>query len=195
MCAASLRRQRPTSSWEERGLENSFMIISSIAELCVQFDKPLDLVRVAWVAGRSMRYFQQAFTQLCEVVTQLEAGRVVLELNAMPDISVYDQIWLSTTFMPALLKLPLRQAVVVLSARRVYNQQVVESVLAASALNIRFDVQFFAQPEAALAWLTDDSPRLPALLREWASSCGASAPATGEVAEPRAPYNRPMRPD
>ncbi|MBO2033188.1 hypothetical protein J4D99_17450 [Siccationidurans ginsengisoli] len=142
-----------------------------------------------------MRYFQQAFRQLREVITQLGASRVVLELNAMPDIPVYDQIWLSTTFMPALLKLPLKQVVVVLSARRVYNQQVVEGVLSASALNIRFDVQFFAQAEAAMAWLTDDSPRLPALLREWAGSCGASAPATDEVAEPRAPYNQPRRPD
>ncbi|QKG58061.1 hypothetical protein GKZ68_16395 [Hymenobacter sp. BRD128] len=155
----------------------------------------MDLVRVAWVAGRNMRYFQQAFTQLQSVITQLEAGRIVLELNAMPDIPVYDQIWLSTNFMPALLKLPLKQVVVVLSARRIYNQQVVEGVLAASAMNIRFDVQFFAQPEAALAWLTDDSPRLPALLREWAGSCGALAPTTDEVAEPRPPYGRPGHSD
>jgi hypothetical protein len=167
------------------------MIISSIAELCVQFDKPLNLVRVAWVAGRNMRYFQQAFTQLRGVITQLGPGRIVLDLNAMPDIPVYDQIWLSTTFMPALLKLPLKQVVVVLSARSIYNQQVVEGVLAASAMNIRFDVQFFAQPEAALSWLTDDSPRLSALLHEWANSCGAATRITDEIAEPRPPYGRP----
>ncbi|MGI4762169.1 MAG: hypothetical protein ACRYF0_15785 [Janthinobacterium lividum] len=166
------------------------MIINTIAELCVQHDKPLNLVRVAWLAGRNMRFFQQAFTQLRGIITQLGVGRVVLELNAMPDIPVYDQIWLSKVFMPALLKLPLQQVVVVLSARRVYNQQVVEGVLAASAMSILFDVQFFAQPEAALAWLTDDSPRLPALLREWASGCGSHEPATDEVAEPRAPYGR-----
>jgi hypothetical protein len=168
------------------------MIISTIAELCIQFNKPLDLVRVAWVAGRNMRYFQEAFTQLRGVITQLEAARVVLDLNEMPDISVYDQIWLSTTFMPALLKLPLKQVVVVLSERRIYNQQVVEGVLSASALTIRFDVQFFAQPEAAMAWLTDDSPHLPALLQEWASSrCGALTRSADEVAEPRPPYGPP----
>lgn len=169
------------------------MIINKIAELCIQHDKPLSLVRVAWVAGRSMRYFQQAFAQLLTLATELAPGRVVLELNAMPDIPVYDQIWLSTTFMPALLKLPLKQVVVVLSARRVYNQQVVEGILAAVAMSILCDVQFFAQPEAALAWLTDDSPRLPALLHEWADSCGAFLPATDEVAEPLPPYQRPMR--
>jgi hypothetical protein len=190
MCAASLRRRWPNSRRGKGKLENSFMIISSIAELCVQFDKPLNLVRVAWVAGRNMRYFQQAFTQLRGVITQLGPGRIVLDLNAMPDIPVYDQIWLSTTFMPALLKLPLKQVVVVLSARRIYNQQVVEGVLAASAMNIRFDVQFFAQPEAALSWLTDDSPRLSALLHEWANSCGATTQIIDEVAEPRSPYGR-----
>lgn len=167
------------------------MIINTIAELCVQYDKPLNLVRVAWVAGRSMRCFRQAFTQLRSVATQLGVSRIVLELNAMPDIPVYDQIWLSTTFMPALFKLPLKQMVIVLSARRIYNQQVVEGVLGASALNIRFDVQFFAQPDAALAWLTDDSPRLPQLLHEWATSCGAHTMASDEVAEPRPPYGRP----
>ena len=167
------------------------MIITTIAELCVQHDKPLDLVRVAWMAGRSIRYFQQAFTQLHKIITQVGVSRVVLELNAMPDIPVYDQLWLSTTFMPALLKLPLKQVVVVLSAQRVYNQQVVEGVLAAASMSILFDVQFFAQSEAALAWLTDDSPRLPLLMREWASSCGSHTLDTNEVAEPRPPYRRP----
>ena len=166
------------------------MIISSIAELCIQFDKPSDLMRVAWVGGRSMRHFRQAFAQLCDVAAQLEMSRVLLELNALPDIPVYDQIWLTTNFMPSVMKLPLKQVVIVLSARRVYNQQVVEGVLAAVARFIRFDVQFFAQPDAALAWLTDDSPRLPNLLREWAKNCPTVASPTDELAEPRAPYNR-----
>jgi hypothetical protein len=167
------------------------MIINSIAELCVQHDEPLNLVRVAWMVGGNMRHFQQAFTQLRDLMQQLAVGRIVLELNAMPDIPVYDQMWMSTHFMPALLKLPLQQVVVVLSARRVYNQHVVEGVLAAAAMHIRFDVQFFAQPEAAMAWLTDDSLRLPALLREWAGSYGAFASPADEVAEPPAPYQRP----
>jgi hypothetical protein len=135
-----------------------------------------------------MRQFRAAFAQLCEMAAHLEVGRVLLELNALPDIPVYDQIWLSTTFMPAVLKLPLKQVVIVLSPRRVYNQQVVEGVLTAVAWLIRFDVQFFAQPESGLAWLTDESPRLPALLREWATNCGKDLPATDELAEPRAPY-------
>lgn len=142
-----------------------------------------------------MRHFQQAFTQLRDIMQQLGVARIVLELNAMPDIPVYDQMWMSTHFMPGLLKLPLQVVVVVLSARRVYNQHVVEGVLAAAALHIKFDVQFFTQPEAAMAWLTEDSPRLPLLLREWAGSYGAPASFSDEVAEPRAPYRRPPADD
>lgn len=166
------------------------MINNSIAELCIQHDELLDFVRVAWTADRNMRRFQPAFTQLCGIIKQARAGRLVLELNAMPDIPVYDQLWLSTHFMPALLKLPLRQMVVVLSARRVYNQQVVEGLLAAIAHTIPFDVQFFTQSEAALAWLTDDSPRLPLLFLEWASSCGNFSGPADEVAEPKRHYTR-----
>lgn len=171
------------------------MIINSIAELYVQHDGPLNLVRVAWAAGSSMRHFQQVFTQLRDIMQQLGVARIVLELNEMPDIPVYDQMWMSTHFMPGLLKLPLQVVVVVLSARRVYNQHVVEGVLAAAALRIKFDVQFFTQPEAAMAWLTDDSPRLPLLLREWAGSYGVPASRSDEVAEPRAAYKRPPAAD
>jgi len=84
----------------------------------------------------------------------------------------------------------LQQVVIVLSPRRVYNQHVVEGLLMAVSRFIQFDVQFFAQPEFGLAWLTDDSARLPDLLREWAEGCGAVAPAADEVSEPRVPYGQ-----
>jgi hypothetical protein len=68
-------------------------------------------------------------------------------------------------------------------------------VLSAVAWLIKFDVQFFAQSESGLAWLTDDSPRLPALLSEWAATCGEDAPTPDELAEPRAPYSQPNSTD
>ncbi|MDJ0366272.1 hypothetical protein QMK33_14020 [Hymenobacter sp. H14-R3] len=171
------------------------MIINTIEEFCVQNDEPLNVARVAWVGGRNMRYFQRAFTQLQRVLTHLGVGRVVLDLNALPDVSVYDQLWLSTSFMPTLIKLPLRQMVVVLSGQRIYNQHVLEGLLVAVAKTIPFDVQFFTNADAAMAWLTDDSPQLPALLAEWASGCGNAYNAPSGVAEPRAHYQRRARAD
>ncbi len=170
------------------------MIIKTIDEFCIQTDQALNVVRVAWTGGRNTRHFQRAFTQLQRILTQTRVGRVVLDLNALPDVSVYDQLWLSTSFMPALLKLPLRQMVVVLSGQRIYNQHVLEGLLAAIAKTIAFDVQFFANPEAAMAWLTDDSPRLPLLFAEWAQGCH-SAYNPSELAEPQARYQRPQPAD
>lgn len=166
------------------------MIIKSIEEFCIQNSEPLNVARVAWVGGRNMRHFQRAFMQLQRVLTHIGVGRVVLDLNALPDVPVYDQLWLSTSFMPALMKLPLRQMVVVLTGQRIYNQHVLEGLLAAVAKTIPFDVQFFANAEAAMAWLTDDSSQLPGLLTEWASGCGIGHNAISEAAEPAARYQR-----
>jgi hypothetical protein len=164
------------------------MIIKTIEEFCIQNNEFLNVARVAWVGGRNMRHFQRAFTRLQRVLTQIGVGRVVLDLNALPDVPVYDQLWLSTSFMPTLVKLPLRQIVVVLTGQRVYNQHVLEGLLAAVAKTIPFDVQFFANAEAAMAWLTDDSPQLPALFSEWGSGCDSAHNAASEVAEPHAFY-------
>ena len=164
------------------------MIISSIAEFCIQYDEFSDLLRVAWLAGHGMRHFQVAFSKLHRIIKRSHVSRIVLDLEAMPDIPVYDQLWLSTDFMPALLKLPLRQLVLVLSDKRVYNQHVVDGLLAAVANTLPFDVQFFAHPETAIAWLTDDSPRLPALFTEWASGCHNPSHPPSSVAEPQARY-------
>ncbi|GAB3638519.1 hypothetical protein GCM10027422_41090 [Hymenobacter arcticus] len=171
------------------------MIINKIGEFCIQNDEFLNVARVSWVGGRNMRYFQRAFTQLQRVLTYLGVGRVVLDLNALPDVPVYDQLWLSTSFIPSLLKLPLRQMVVVLSGQRIYNQHVLEGLLAAVDKIIPFDVQFFANAEAAMAWLTDDSPRLPALFAEWAAGCGSAPDAPSVAAEPRVRYQRRERAD
>lgn len=164
------------------------MIINSVKELCVQHDIELGVTRVAWVGGRQMSGFRAAFEELCRLVRDLEASRVLLDLNMLPDISVYDQLWLSKNFIPSLLTLPLRQVVVVLTAKRIYNQHVVEDLLGAVSLYIRFDLQFFAQPEAGMHWLTDYSPRLPALLIEWVQHCARATSKTDDLTGPRAYY-------
>ncbi|MGI4739262.1 MAG: hypothetical protein ACRYG7_29195 [Janthinobacterium lividum] len=163
------------------------MIVSCAKELWVQHDEALDMVRVAWAGGRNMRGFRDAFSKLQKLVAHMGVGRIVLDLNALPDISVYDQLWLSTVLMPAVLALPLKQFIIVLSPKHVYNHQVLEGLLLAVQLLIRCDVQIFAQPDAALQWLTDDSPRLASLQREWAQHYGPTPP-SDEVAEPRLGY-------
>ncbi len=169
------------------------MIIFCAKELCVQYDEGLDVVRAAWVGGRNMRSFREAFSKLQKLLAHRGVGRVLLDLNALPEISVYDQLWLSTVFMPSVLILPLRQVVIALSPKNVYNHQVIEGLLLAVHLLIRFDVQFFAQSDAGMQWLTDYSPRLPVLQWEWSQQRGPTPCKTDEVAEPRPGY-QPKKP-
>lgn len=164
------------------------MIIFCAKELCVQHDEELDVVRAAWVGGRNMRGFREAFSKLQKLLAHRRVGRVLLDLNALPEISVYDQLWLSTVFVPSVVILPLRQVVIALSPKNVYNHQVIEGLLLAAHLLIRFDVQFFAQPDAGMQWLTDYSPRLPALQWEWNQQHGPTPYRPDEVAEPRPGY-------
>lgn len=165
------------------------MLIVSIKEFCIQYDSLLNMLRVEWVGGRNMRHFQDAFSQLVKLASELLVTRVVLDINTLPDVSVYDQLWLSKHFMPSLLQLSLQQAVVVLRNERVYNHHVVESLLADGILVDKIDVQLFTQVEAALQWITDNSPQLPQLLAEWTLAAGAGGDDT-DIAEPRLRYRR-----
>ena len=164
------------------------MILTAIKEFCIQYDEQLAVLRVEWNGQRTHR-FRQALKQLQSLTKELRVHRVLLELNSLPDISVYNQLWLSAHFMPSVLRLPLEQVVIILASKHIYNQQVVEELLMAAHPQIRFDVQFFAQPDSALYWLTSESPRLPVLLAEWDGTCGHGARKTGGEAEPLVSYH------
>jgi len=161
------------------------MLIASSKEFRIQQDKLLKVLRVEWVGGQNMRDFRGAFNTLLQLTEKLLVSRIVLDINTLPDVSVYDQLWLSTHFMPQLVRLPLAQVVVVLSNERVYNHQVMESLLTDNRLFMRVDIQFFTQAESAMQWITNNSPRLALLLAEWQQ---ASSENPSTVAEPRARY-------
>lgn len=164
------------------------MIIKEISELLIQYSEPLSLLRTSWAAGRDMSQFRPTLDRLQVLAQRLGMSRYLLDLEALPDISAYDQQWLATQWLPRVLELPLKQLVIVLSPRRVYNSQVVENLLLVARPFIRFDVQFFSQPVPGLRWLSDYSPLLPELLAEWDTAFGPAGPLPGGVAEPRPRY-------
>lgn len=161
------------------------MLIASGKEFRIQQDKLLNVLRVEWVGGKNMRNFRGAFDQLLRLTENFLVSRLVLDINTLPDVSVYDQLWLSTHFMPELVRLPLAQVVVVLPNERVYNHQVMESLLMDTYTFKRVDIQFFTQAEPAMQWITNNSPRLALLLAEWQQASGEGP---SQVAEPRARY-------
>lgn len=143
------------------------MIFKHIPALSIQEDTELRLLRVCWNRGKYLATFREAAGRLVDLAQQQGTLRLLLELNDLPDLPVYDQLWLSTTLLPRAAKLPVRQLVIILAGHRVYNRHVLESLLGQFHPQIRCDIQFFPQAEPALDWLTDNSPRVPALLAEW----------------------------
>ena len=153
------------------------VIITSIADLSLQYDEPLGLLRVEWTSGADMRTFRASAEQLVHTCRQLGVRHLLMNMNTFPDISVYDQVWLGANFMPGIVQLPLERVVLVIHRRRVHNQLAIESLIAQVRATIAFDIQYFPQPGPGLHWLTDNAVCLPALLAEWEAVHGPLAPA------------------
>ena len=167
------------------------MIIADIKEFNIQYDEPLRLLRVEWAGGHEMRRLRPALEQLRQLAYRLQATHALLALNDLPDISAYDQIWLGSQWLLKAERLALRQAVVVLDAKQVYNQQAIETLLAFGRQMPHLDFQFFRQAAAGMQWLANDSARLPVLFAEWAGTYGPPSPNASAVAEPLPRYGRP----
>lgn len=133
----------------------------------VQHDIELNFLRASWQAKGRIILLRTALGQLLQLAQQLHVRYVQLELEHLPDLPVYDQLWLSMHWMPKVLALPLERVVVLLQPAQVYNTHAIEMLLAGFRLFIKFDVQFFTQDLPGLQWLTADSARLPAIQAEW----------------------------
>jgi len=167
------------------------MIIVDIKEFNIQYDEPLRLLRVEWAGGHEMRRLRPALEQLHKLAYRLQPTHALLSLNDLPDISAYDQIWLGAQWLPKAERLALRQAVVVLDTKQVYNQQAIETLLSFGRHQPQLDFQFFRQAAAGMQWLANDSVRLPVLFSEWAATYGPPSPNASVAAEPLPHYGRP----
>lgn len=143
------------------------MLLHYHPSLRMQYDEELALLRAEWVPGAPAQQYQTALTHLLRAAQTRVVRRCFLDMPAMPDISVYDQIWMSVHWVPGVVKLPLERVVFNIGPQRAYNQLAVESLIALARTFIHFDIQFFSQPRAALGWLSNDAARLAGLLAEW----------------------------
>ena len=143
------------------------MLITDIADFCLQYDEPLGLLRLEWVSGPATHSMQASAAKLLHVAWELRVRHLLLDMNTVPDIPADEETWLGTHWMPGIVQLPLERLVLVIDSFRVHNQLAIDALHDLVQPAIRFDVQYFSEPEAGLHWLTDESPRLPALLAEW----------------------------
>ena len=164
------------------------MLLNDSKEFKIQYDEELRLMRIEWITTAEMRRLLPALDQLAQLAERMQVTHVLLALDSLPDLSAYDQIWIGTHWMPKVLKLPLQQAIIVLSPRQVYNQHAIETIIKLSRPFIKFDIHFFNQSTAGMHWLLEGSPNQEALLREWETAFGPKTRPPDEVAEPFADY-------
>ena len=164
------------------------MIITSISDFSLQFDEELSLLRIDWASGNDMRTFRASVGQLLVLSQQLQVCRMLLNMNTLPDISVYDQVWLGAHWMPGVVKLPLERVVLINHRRRVHNQLAIDSLISMVRPLIRFDIQFFSEADSGLQWLSDRSPRLLGILAEWDARHGSGTVLPGTVSAPSTEY-------
>ena len=145
------------------------MIIRSIADLCLQYDEPLGLLRLEWASGPGTHTMRASAAQLLQLTRALKVHHLLIDLNTVPDIPLAEELWLGTHWLPGIVALPLARLVLIIARDRVHNQLAIDALHDLAQPAIRFDAQYFDDSEAALIWLTDRSGRLPALRAEWAA--------------------------
>lgn len=143
------------------------MLISSIPDYCLQYDEALGLLRLEWISGDDTHTLRASAAQLLELARRLGVRALLLDMNTVPNISVDDEHWLGTHWMPGILQLPLQHLVLAIDGSRVHNQLAIDALHDLVQPAIRFESHYFPDATSAMQWLTDGTGRLPALLAEW----------------------------
>lgn len=151
------------------------MFSSKPPPLHIQYDSELSLMRTGWTRPANAGQLRPSALHLSGAARHHRVQHHLLDLNLLEDISVFDQLWLSAHWLPGAQDLPVQRVVVLLGENRLHNKMAVDSLIAHGQEFCRFDIQFFSEPQPALGWLTNDSPRVPALLADWKATLASAA--------------------
>ncbi|OGX82382.1 hypothetical protein [Hymenobacter glacialis] len=143
------------------------MIISSIPDFRLQYDEVLGLLRLEWITAIGTDSLRASATKLLELARQLGVRVLLLDMNTVPNISVADELWLGTHWMPGIVQLPLQHLVLAIDGSRVHNQLAIDALHDLVQPAIRFESHYFSDADSAMHWLAQDSGRLPGLKAEW----------------------------
>ncbi|TGD83288.1 hypothetical protein [Hymenobacter wooponensis] len=143
------------------------MLIKSIPDFCLQYDELLGLLRLEWISAGDTHTLQHSATQLLLLAQTLRVQVLLLDMNTVPNISIDDELWLGTHWMPGIVQLPLRHLVLTIDGSQVHNQLVVDALHDLVQPAIHFESHYFPTPEAALEYFAEGTNRLPQLLAEW----------------------------
>lgn len=155
-------------------------MILSLFDFIAQYSPEVAFLRIQWRADTlSMVRFRASLNSVAYLLEQGDIRDLIIDLHELPSISIEDQMWLITQWIPRVSVPALQQVGLVLPARDVYNQLVVESLIRMGQHFMHYDIQFFPHLPPALDWLVGQyNPGVEAELEEeWAA--GALLNATG----------------
>ncbi|WP_088841659.1 hypothetical protein [Hymenobacter gelipurpurascens] len=105
---------------------------------------------------------------VAQVIEQNGVRQTLVDMNGLPSLSLDDQFWVASTWLPRVAKGAVQRVALVLPTRNMYNQLVVEGLVRTGRHFMSYDIQFFSSTHEAADWLIGDHPPvLAALLSEW----------------------------
>ena len=143
------------------------MIIRSIPDFYLQYDEFLGLLRLEWVSGEATQTLRTSATQLLQLTRELKVSTLLLDMNSVPNISVEDELWLGTHWMPGIVQLPLDHLILAIDSSQLHNQLAIDALHDLVQPAIRFESHYFSDATSAMQWLTEGTGRLAELLAEW----------------------------
>ena len=143
------------------------MILRSIPDYCLQYDELLGLLRLEWVSGEATQTLRASATQLLQLTRELKVSTLLLDMNSVPNISVEDELWLGTHWMPGIVQLPLDHLILAIDSSQLHNQLAIDALHDLVQPAIRFESHYFSDATSAMQWLTEGTGRLAELLAEW----------------------------
>ena len=148
------------------------MILSRYANLAIQYDEALALLRFQWRNPYSLEQYRDAIGYTDTLMRDFRIKRVITDMRGLPTLTMGDQMWLATSWFPRVVKRELEFGALIMLDGNVYNQMAAESVVFLSKAFIRFDLQYFADVPSALDWITQSAAAVPALQQEWEQAYG-----------------------
>lgn len=144
-------------------------MILTLPAIRAQFFASPSLLRFQWnTTQTTLHGFRKGMESIAQVIEQNNVRQTLVDMNGLPSLTLDDQFWVGSTWLPRVAKGAVERVALVLPTRNMYNQLVVEGLVRTGRHFMRYDIQFFSNTDEAADWLIGDQPPvLAALHSEW----------------------------
>jgi hypothetical protein len=144
-------------------------MILTLPAIRAQYLADTSLLRFQWNTTQTgLQSFRKGMESVAQVIEQHGVRQTLVDMNGLPSLTLDDQFWVASTWLPRVAKGAVERVALVLPTRNMYNQLVVEGLVRTGRHFMPYDIQFFSNTVEAADWLIGDQPpALAALHSEW----------------------------